>query len=200
MGLFRLAGCPLQCMFMCRDRAVPFALPVVCARLCYWLIESVFCATALPRRLVLAHTHTAAGQMRIHSAICPGETLPHPPLVPLPLCPSLSFHLIFIPWCSHLSLLWPSHTLSSTHILDSPFPFLRVLIHLFSYHLFPSLLLLSLCHLPFSIMSKSMGSVFVLGSGGVRAVVLKCYRIPTADITNVRQDPWGLTPKVTPGR
>lgn len=42
--------------------------------------------------------------MRIHPAICPRETLPCPLLVPLPLSPLsfYSFHLIFIPSCSHL--------------------------------------------------------------------------------------------------
>lgn len=38
-------------------RPVPLPLPAACAGLCYWLIESVFCAAALPWRLVLAHTH-----------------------------------------------------------------------------------------------------------------------------------------------
>lgn len=34
-----------------------FALSRLCAGLCYWLIESVFGAAALPRRLVLARAH-----------------------------------------------------------------------------------------------------------------------------------------------
>lgn len=67
----------------------------------------MFCAAALPRRLVLAHTHVA-GQMRIHPTICPGETLPHPLLVPLPLS-SLCFLLFlsgFYPSSSHKLFLY----------------------------------------------------------------------------------------------
>lgn len=110
---------------LCRDRAVCFPLPAVCAGLCYWLIESVFCAAALPQRLLLAHTHTVAGQMRIHPAICPRETLPRPLLVPLPLSHSSLFYslcLIFIP-----SFILPPLSFHTPTPLPHPFPIYSIL-------------------------------------------------------------------------
>lgn len=178
---------------LCRDRAV--ALQAVCAGLCYWLIESVFCATALPWRLVLAHTHTVAGQMRIHPAICPRETLPRPLLVPLPLCPSL-----FLPFLSHfysfmlppLSFDPPTHTTSlSPHFLLY-FSVLTVLVHLCLFvpplHFYHSCFLLSACV-----------CVGMCGVSGCRVKVLphSDRRLSECSVWSIgadtEGDPWSVT-------
>lgn len=92
---------------LCRDRAVP--LPAVCAGLCYWLIESVFCAAALPWRLVLAHTHCSRTNENTPRHL-PKRDTPSPSPCPSNLAPPLF-------------LLFWSHFYSFHHAPTSPPPF-----------------------------------------------------------------------------
>lgn len=136
---------------------MPFALPAVCAGLCYWLIESVFCAAALPWRLVLAHTHCSRTNENTPRHLPKRDTLSPSPcpstLVPLSLF-TLFLSFLFLPSCSHLSLF--TLTPPSPHFLLR-LTILTVLIHLSLslYHFFISTTLGSSLLLPATCLSPS---------------------------------------------
>lgn len=109
--------------------------------------------------------------MRIHPAICPRDTLPHPLLVALTLSSLLlllfsSFFYPFLNAPTSLSSL--CHTSCPPFLISSIFPqFDPPLAHSVSHGTSTTCFLCSLfCHLPLSILSKSVGGVFVLWRGG----------------------------------
>lgn len=135
-----------------------FPLPAVCAGLCYWLIESVFCAAALPWRLVLAHTHCSRTNENTPRHL-PKRDTPSPSPCPSTLVPLLSFYsfpLIFIPFfmLPPLSLFTLPHLSPSfPHISYSTFPFEQF--SLCVYHLFISTTLVSSLLVPATCLSLS---------------------------------------------
>lgn len=165
--------CP--CMFnylFCSDRAVPFPLPAVCAGLCYWLIESVFCAAALPWRLVLAHTHCSRTNENTPRHL-PKRDTPSPSPCPSTLVPFTLFTLffvlfLFLPSCTHLALFTlpylPTFSVLPSHFNSFDPPFSLCTTPLFT-RLFPPLF----CHLHLFILIKSVCvCVFVFVLWGFR--------------------------------
>lgn len=150
-----------------------FPLPAVCAGLCYWLIESVFCAGALPWRLVLAHTHCSRTNENTPRHL-PKRDTPSPSPCPSTLVPLLSFYsfsLIFI--SSFIVPPLSPHPLPLP--LSPPFQFYLSIWTVFSLcvpplHFYHSCFLPApFCHLPLSILSKSVGGLCVcLWCGGFK--------------------------------
>lgn len=182
-----------------------FPLPAVCAGLCYWLIESVFCAAALPWRLVLAHTHCSRTNENTPRHL-PKRDTPSPSPCPSTLVPLLSFYSFSLIFISSFMLppLSP-HTLPLP-LFYSTFPFEQFSLSV--YHLFISTTLVSSLLLSATCLSPSWVSqwevvLVCLWCGGVQAVVLRCYRSATADFQNVQWarsigadtegDPWSVT-------
>lgn len=90
-------------------RPVPLPLPAARAGLCYWLIESVFCAAALPWRLVLAHTHCSRTNENTPRHL-PKRDTPSPSPCPSTLVPSL-----FLLFSSHFYSFLHAPTSLSFH-------------------------------------------------------------------------------------
>lgn len=155
------------------------------AALCYWLIESVFRAAALPRRLVLARAHCNRTNENTPHHL-PRRDTPSPSPCPSTLVsPAFLFLFPLQPPC----ICPPA---PDCHISYSIFLFtcsLPPLLPLY-FALFHSLL----PHLPSS-SSLSGRRLPALG-----CALLWRYRTPTADFLDVGCDPYRLTLKVTSGR
>ncbi len=150
-----LRFCVFNCLFI-GHTAVPFPLPAVCAGLCYWLIESVFCAAALPWRLVLAHTHCSRTNENTPRHL-PKRDTPSPSPCPSTLVALSLFTLfvsfLFLPSCPHRSLFCsPTPPPCLSPILCFFFLSLTFLIHFSLSFCVQRLHFYHSCFLPFSLL------------------------------------------------
>ena len=157
----RCVHCP--CVFnylLCGDGAPS------CVRRSVFLAnwERVLCCSSALEVSVSTHTHCSRTNENTPRHL-PKRDTPSPSPCPSTLVPPLSFitlflSFLFLPSCSHLSLSLPSPLPPSPHVFYSHFSSFDPPPSPHFYHscFLPS----SLCHLPLSILSESVGGMCVL--------------------------------------